>query len=169
MGCAGLYRGTSLIRNTPLPGPYRWTIPLEGPAVVLAWLAVSYERGTPVAREHREFYCLNMPLHAHTACFVGCSTSDPPQTPGGAPKGLVQPCHVNSQFSPGRDCLAGALARKDEARIILHYPGHLAFDPLRSRLLLTTDTGQECHELQATLLWAAAQRRDQPPTPPPTR
>jgi len=41
------YRGTSLIRNTPLLGPYSRTIPR-----VLGWFwgggAVSYERGTPV-------------------------------------------------------------------------------------------------------------------------
>ena len=40
------YRGTSLIRNTPLLGPYRRSIPR-----VLWWSsgggAVSYERGTP--------------------------------------------------------------------------------------------------------------------------
>ena len=40
------YRGTSLIRNTPLPGPYIRAIPR-----VLWWSggggAVSYERGTP--------------------------------------------------------------------------------------------------------------------------
>ena len=40
------YRGTSLIRNTPLLGPYSrntW-----GPMVVLGGGAVSCERGTPV-------------------------------------------------------------------------------------------------------------------------
>jgi len=41
------YRGTSLIRNTPLLGPYSRTIPR-----VLWWCqggeAVSYERGAPV-------------------------------------------------------------------------------------------------------------------------
>ena len=45
--CAGRYRVTSLIRNTPLLGLYSRTIPR-----VLWWSwgggAVSYERGTPV-------------------------------------------------------------------------------------------------------------------------
>ena len=44
-----MYRGTSLIRNTPLLGPYSGIIPR-----VLWWSyggwAVSYERGTPVPK-----------------------------------------------------------------------------------------------------------------------
>ena len=38
------YRGTSLIKNSGRPGPYRRTMPM---AVLGGW-AVSYERGTPV-------------------------------------------------------------------------------------------------------------------------
>jgi hypothetical protein len=43
------YRGTSLMRNTPLLGPYRRTMHrVLCPMVVLRGGAVSYERGTPV-------------------------------------------------------------------------------------------------------------------------
>ena len=41
------YRGTSLIRYSPLLGPYRRTSYTQGPMVVLGGGAVSYERGTP--------------------------------------------------------------------------------------------------------------------------
>ena len=41
------YRGTSVIRNTPLLGPYRRPMPRVLGGVLGGW-AFSYERGTPV-------------------------------------------------------------------------------------------------------------------------
>ena len=48
-GGRGGYRGTSLIRNTPLLGPHNRTI--QGSMVVLGGGGVFYERGTPVPSE----------------------------------------------------------------------------------------------------------------------
>ena len=47
-----LWRGTSLIRNTPLPGPYSRT---SGSMVVQEGGAVSYARGTPVGGVESRF------------------------------------------------------------------------------------------------------------------
>ena len=57
------YRGTSLIRNTFLLGPYSRSI--QDPMVVLG--AVSYERGTPVNGSE------NRRLSYHTSLYRGTS------------------------------------------------------------------------------------------------